>query len=381
MLRRRRIIVLLAITVCVVASLVYVVGVNDSSSPSPSVSLTNAVKSPYVEEAACTECHEEQAEDYQTSGHATTFFLTAQSDVAKWLDGRSIDDPERPYAYQYHFDKETGLSVSIPRQFGEDRFQLPYALGSGHNAVTFLALIPDRFGDTIGIEHRLSMFAAKDGWEADITPGQRTKIPRQDVEHFGAVMRGDTLSNCVGCHVTESEFVKQRIEGLQPHVGCQSCHGPGREHVTAIEEGTDDKFIGFTEQSAREEVEVCGNCHRLGHSDPEVELSPDNIHHVRFQSVGLLQSRCFTESGEQLSCTTCHDPHRTVSRNKQHYVDQCLKCHGEAESIQCAVSPRTNCIQCHMPPIDIHRGITFHDHWIRVRTDIPKRPLGQGGHE
>jgi hypothetical protein len=24
-------------------------------------------------------------------------------------------------------------------------------------------------------------------------------------------------------------------------------------------------------------------------------------------------------------------------------------------------------VRCHMPPVEIHRGIEFHDHWIRVR--------------
>lgn len=328
------------------------------------------VESPFIDEQKCAECHTEQAEDHRTSGHANTFHLTNDSETARWLSGKTFDDPERPYSYVYHFDDRTGLSVSIPKQFGEDHFQLQYVLGSGHNALTFLSLMPDRLGDTTGIEHRVSLYRSGQDWELDLTPGHRLQLPGQTVEHFGKVLRGDKLNSCVHCHTTQGEIVRQQIEDLSPHVGCQSCHGSGRDHVMAVENDSKNAYAGFTEQSAREEVEMCGRCHRLAHDDASEVLSPDDIRLVRFQSIGVLQTRCFTESGEELRCTTCHDPHRTVSRDKAHYVTRCLSCHGEQDSTPCPVSPQTNCIECHMPAIDVHRGIRFHDHWIRVRADI-----------
>jgi hypothetical protein len=335
----------------------------------------------YVAERVCTECHSDQAKAYQSSGHANTFHATADSEAARWLAGQTFNDPERSYSYEYHFDEATGLSVSIPTQLGDDRFQLPYVLGSGQNALTFLSLVPDRLGDTTGIEHRVSLYRNKGGWDIDLTPGHRLQIPLQEVEHFGKVLRGDKLTSCVGCHTTQGEIVKQQIENLTPHVGCQNCHGPGREHVTAIENGTHSGYSHFIQQSAREEVEMCGRCHRLAHSESGGKVSPNDIRLVRFQSVGLFQTRCFTQSEERLRCTTCHDPHQTVSRDAAHYVDRCLHCHGEPDSKHCPVSPRTNCIQCHMPAIDIHRGITFHDHWIRVRSDLGGTSSTQAGDE
>jgi hypothetical protein len=345
----------------------------------PRTSKPPMTASPYVAEQLCAECHADQAQDYPSSGHANTFRSTAESDVARWLSGQTFDDPERPYSYEYHFDEETGLSVSIPKQFGTDRFQLPYVLGSGHNALTFLSLVPDRLGDTIGIEHRISLYRSSNGWDLDLTPGHRLQVPMQEVEHFGKVQRGDKLTSCIRCHTTQGEIVREQIENLSPHVGCQNCHGAGREHVTAMENDTEGGYTSFTQQSAREEVEMCGRCHRLAHSDSGAEVSPNNIRIVRFQSVGLLQSRCFTESEGGLRCTTCHDPHRTVSRDAAHYVDRCLSCHGTPSSTSCPISPQTNCVQCHMPAIDIHRGIKFHDHWIRVRSDLGEAITTQAG--
>ncbi|MBC8354842.1 MAG: cytochrome C [Planctomycetes bacterium] len=346
----------------------------DAGNLSDSSPISTVTKSLYVAERVCAECHSDQANDYRASGHANTFQLTAESDVARWLAGQTFNDPERPYAYEYHFDEASGLSVSIPKQFGDDHFQLPYLLGSGQNAITFLSLNPDRLGDTIGIEHRVSLYSNKDdpnqhSWDLDLTPGHRAHRPTQEVEHFGKLLRGDKLTSCVGCHTTQGKIVRQQIENLSPHVGCQNCHGPAGEHVTAMKNDTEDAYTGLTQQSAREEVEMCGRCHRLAHSESSADVSPNDIRIVRFQSVGLLQSRCFSESEGRLRCTTCHDPHQAVSRDAAHYVERCLSCHGEPNPTRCPVSPKTNCIQCHMPAIDIHRGIKFHDHWIRVRAD------------
>lgn len=350
-------------------------------SPTSNVAQSPSLASPYVAEGRCAECHAEQAEDYQSSGHANTFHATAESEVARWLAGQTFDDPERPYSYEYHFDEATGLSVSIPKQFGDDRFQLPYLLGSGHHALTFLSLVSDRLGDTTGVEHRVSLYRNNDGWDLDLTPGHRAQVPQQEVEHFGKVLRGDKLTSCVSCHTTQGEIVRQQIENLTPNVGCQNCHGPGRQHVAAMENDKQDEYMGFTQQSAREEVEVCGRCHRLAHSESGAEVSPNDIRNVRFQSVGLLQTRCFTESEGRLRCTTCHDPHRKVSGDVNHYVDRCSSCHRKPDFTSCPVSPQTNCIECHMPAIDIHRGIKFHDHWIRVRSDLGEAITTQTGDE
>ncbi len=351
-------------------------GLNARNLPNP-IPAAPVAQSPYVAEQVCAECHADQAKDYQSSGHSNTFHEAAESEIARWLNGQTFDDPERPYAYEYHFDEATGLWVSIPKQFGDDRFRLPYILGSGHNALTFLSLVTDRLGDTTGVEHRVSLYRSDDGWELDLTPGHRSQVPLQEVEHFGKVLRGDKLTSCVNCHTTQGEIVRLQIENLSPHVGCQGCHGPGREHVAAMENGAKDGYAGFTEQSAQAEVELCGRCHRLAHAEEGVEVSPHDIRNVRFQSVGLLQTRCFKESDGRLRCSTCHDPHRTVSRDAVHYVDRCLTCHGAPDSTPCPVSPQANCIECHMPAFDIHRGIKFHDHWIRVRADTG----GQGNLE
>jgi hypothetical protein len=173
------------------------------------------------------------------------------------------------------------------------------------------------------------------------------------------------------CHTTSYQIQNQQIVNVRPNVGCQNCHGPGRAHVIAVSEGNPGNYAGFTQQSATSEIQLCGKCHRLP-DDPEVKVEVNSKKIIRFQSVGLLQSACFQRSNDTLRCSTCHDPHEPVVREAAHYVSRCLDCHSKPPSAVCPVSPQTGCIDCHMPAIDIHRGIKFHDHWIRVRKEEGK---------
>jgi hypothetical protein len=339
----------------------------NGGSPSP---LRNSPDELYVAEHVCAECHADQFGKHQKSGHANTFRLSVESVLARHLAGLVFPDPERGYSYHYQLNPHSGLSVTVPELLGNDPFPLLYEFGSGQNAVTYLTLLPDRWGDTVGIEHRVSLYRAERGLELDLTPGHQRAAVGQEVEQFGRVIRGDTLTRCIGCHTVTAEIAGQQLTDLRPNVGCQSCHGPGREHVAAQESEGVDSYAGFTSQAAAREIELCGRCHRLPEDPSNAHVSPNLIENIRFQPAGLIQSRCYKSSSD-LRCTTCHDPHERVSRDRDHYVRRCLSCHGQPESTVCPVSPRENCISCHMPAIAVHRDIKFHDHWIRVRTDQP----------
>ena len=318
--------------------------------------------------SACAECHPENAAWWAESGHAHTFQRTKDSEIARQLDGRVFEDPGRGTKFFYHFDDD-GLSVSIPSRFGEDRFPLTYALGSGTHGLTFLSLIPHEEGRTIGVEHRATFFRSKEG--LGITPGQKgLPPPPQEVEHFGKIVVGRTLENCIRCHTTSGRIAREQIVGLEAHVGCERCHGPGLQHTQAVEENREDHLMHVKDRwpTAYAEIRTCGQCHRLPNMLKETELRRESVALVRLQPVGLLQSACYLKSEGRLRCTTCHDPHKSVAKNRGHYERICLECHTRPNSTNCPVNARTNCIKCHMPGIVLGFSI-FHDHWIRVRND------------
>jgi formate-dependent nitrite reductase cytochrome c552 subunit len=125
-------------------------------------------------------------------------------------------------------------------------------------------------------------------------------------------------------------------------------------------------------------VALCGECHTA----PATTTAKDSGF-VRYQASGLVLSRCYTESGQGLSCTTCHDPHKDVETDAAYYESRCLKCHpATAPSADrttadpvvtrrsCRINPRSGCLDCHMPRIKnaVPRTV-FTDHQIRARRD------------
>lgn len=315
--------------------------------------------------AACRDCHGEITEKYETSGHARTFELTSRSEFVQRLRDATFHDKLRDRTFRYHVDAD-GVAVSLPDVFGDERFPLTYALGSGTHAVTFLTLLPHRDGSTIGLEHRVTYYRDTD--KLDLTVGHPyLPEPIEDAEQFGKIVDGKSLARCIGCHTTHAMIRNHEVTELIPHVGCESCHGPAANHARAklADRAGPDVNVQHRWPKAIDEIRMCGECHRLPESLKPSELTRDSPVLPRFQPAGLLQSRCFTESNGAMRCTTCHDPHETVSHDVVHYEQICLDCHGPGRTT--CPKETSRCIDCHLPKVSFEGVAGFHDHWIRIR--------------
>lgn len=329
----------------------------------------------------CTECHAAEAAAHALSGHSRTFALTRESPVAQALCGQTVST-EGPFGpYEYVCD-DLGLAVANRERFGGRMFSLDFALGSGDHAVTFLSLLPFEDGRaTAGIEHRMTWYRARNGM--GITPGQQDLVPTNDAEHFGRIYDFKTATSCINCHTTDFEIRGHALTKVIPGVQCEKCHGPGAEHVAAAAAGESSQLARTIQRpkTALDEITMCGQCHRM----PE-EIDPDRLRRyppslVRFQPVGLLQSRCYLESGGALRCSTCHDPHAPASsRTREMQVATCRSCHEGSGKTPCPVSPRERCIDCHMEKRELIEGIYFHDHWIRSRPEFGDAPESTEAH-
>lgn len=340
----------------------------------------------YVDERLCAECHPAQAAAYLQTGHARTLRPAAQWELAAALDGKTFADPERGVKYHYRFDPLAGLSLTAPERFGSDAFPLTYAFGTGKRGVTFVTLIPNRFGQTVGIEHRVAVRSGPDGPVLELAAGHRGHTPAQEVEQFGRVIDSAMLARCLDCHATRGEIGPQEIRGLEPNVGCQKCHWPGREHTIAMREAKarGDKVPPRSPTPPLEQIRACGRCHLPPGTDDELlRALPDHIRSVRVQASELLQSRCFSQSENRLGCATCHDPHALIVGEPAAYVQRCLDCHAAPNAATCPVSPKTDCVRCHMPPQAADNGLQWHDHRIRKNTspaaEKTQKPKRQGG--
>jgi tetratricopeptide (TPR) repeat protein len=246
--------------------------------------------------------------------------------------------------------------------------------------------------------------------------------------HSGSFWRESTL-RCLECHNTWFAHVPGTLNEYKPDsflmgVTCENCHGPGREHAAFHQAHpgaeTGREIVHPGRLSRERQIEVCTQCHSnsMKHRGPAFNHRPGEPlaadyktllgpkftedDHVANQIKYLSQSKCFQQSGEMMTCTTCHNPHRPEPASASGR-DSCLKCHNAAECGERERLPapiRDNCSGCHMPPY-IKINVNFEteddnyvppirrcDHriaihprarqevlleWLRMQTDLDSR--------
>lgn len=347
--------------------------------------------SPFLGRSDCAECHAEVVDAFLHSGHSNTFARSAESPLARMLDGRTFTDPERRVKYAYQWNPR-GLFVTQPDDPSGSQFPLQFVVGSGkHGGATFVTLLPNpTTGGVIGLEHRVSWHGPDR--KLIVTPGHEGLTPNHPLESLGRVLDQSHAERCFGCHVTEFVLQGADAERLFANVECENCHGSARDHVRRMQTSGDKAESspedggtliahGRKSESARHQIERCGACHRLPGDVEQHLIFPGSKSIVRFQPIGILQSRCFVESGESFRCTTCHNPHAPPEvGDRAIHEAVCVKCHADgARRPECTTSKPTDmsttgCIACHMPSVEVQNGMRFHDHWIRRSTTAPTKP-------
>ena len=208
------------------------------------------------------------------------------------------------------------------------------------------------------------------------------------IRPIGTVARYANCQECHGSQITTTLDVgvgyDTQYTTLQ--VNCESCHGPGREHV-AMAEGpgfADDGDIGIRSLAYLDKDEslgVCFQCHALKDVLKEGYLPGEPLEQYyalkfpvlgdwpyfadgRVQSFAYqgnhLASACYLQG--PMDCVSCHEPH------SQNYWDinreplaspfddgQCTACHAskavdvEAHTFHPEGTDGSKCVSCHMP--------------------------------
>ena len=282
-----------------------------------------AEPAPLVGSAKCAKCHPTIDHAQRSSRHARTFFRDHELDDLE-LPAPSFPDPVRP-----------GVTHTIAR-LADGRLQqkthvdgriltavVEYAFGTGDRGLTLVGR--DEAGQSR--ELRLSRYSAQKTPEWNVTAGQ-TEHPAEPGEYLGRPIGEDGVRRCLLCHVTNPHAILDASGPCRTDqgIGCEKCHGPGGNHLLAIDAGFPDRaIVNPAMASGLPVVKLCGQCH----SPRGGEVLPSDPASVRFQATTLTWSRCFTESQSQLDCVTCHDPHRNASTDARHYEVKCLTCHSE----------------------------------------------------
>ena len=208
---------------------------------------------------------------------------------------------------------------------------------------------------------------------------------------------------CFGCHVSQLsknydlKTDTYRTVWREPGINCESCHGPGAEHIRVCRAAPtnapphDLKLISMKTMTMRQRDETCATCHAkmrpitttfmpgarfFDHFDLVGLESPDFYPDGRdlgenYTYTLWLTSPC-VQSG-RLECLHCHT---SSGRNRfpgEKTNESCLPCHAErvakaAEHTHHPAGSKGNqCVSCHMPTTTFAR-MRRTDHSMRPPT-------------
>ena len=334
---------------------------------------------PPVSPDRCATCHIKQSQSLQGAPHTITLQRGSDDQVLQAFGGLSFRDPRAHGAVEQFEVRDHQLwrrSPALP-----DPVLINWIFGSGQHARTPVSVLTDTRGGVQVVEHGLSWYP---NVGIDLTLGSTDKSALKPGWHgIGKRLNSDDAADCLGCHTSWLPSADGRLDlsRIQPGVQCSRCHQEGEDHLRTANVGSPELARPrWKELSPLDSIRRCGECHRRDDQMTPYELRTSNLLLVRFAPVGISQSRCFTEQDQlsppdtggklRLDCSTCHDPHRAAETSPEFYSERCMACHtGQAgRAAGCSdKSTSQNCLDCHMPKIEVQPHLRFTDHWIRIR--------------
>jgi tetratricopeptide (TPR) repeat protein len=326
----------------------------------------DAARERFVGNAACEKCHAAKAASYNNAAMSHAAISAEDSEIIRKRD--SLHFRSGPYRYEAQ-DAGGKALLKVSDAASSASVPLLWGFGVGHMGQTYLY---EQGGNYY--ESHVTFFTRLQA--LDITPGQSPSAPENLESAAGRRMGAEEAQACYSCHTTAST-AKGKFDpiALMAGVGCESCHGPGLNHVTAANSGNADTGESLIFNPAKLDrvaaVDFCGSCHRT--SKDVLASGNVGIFSVRFAPYRLEKSACWKQGDNRIACTACHDPHKPLEHESGSYDAACMQCHTTASTEKtvhtppvCSVGTK-NCVTCHMQkyePPGMHSSFT--DHWIRV---------------
>ena len=354
----------------------------------------------FVGAEACAECHASVSREWAESRHSKMMQpatpQSVQGDFAQGkivLGGTTFLLEHRGGKYYFTESVLTGKPWE---------HQIEYALGERH-IQHYLTTLPD--GEIIVIPATWDNVQKK--W-IDQAEAQNPEEAASGVQVWN--------KSCYSCHVSRGEK-NFDLENLRYHtkwqsfgIDCESCHGPGSEHVAkASAKVLDAKtramvretIVDLSRLDAARNTMICAECHsyrdtyaggfeaganyydyflpvmqyRLPASDDAPYWADGRPRWWANEALGLWQSQCFLKGGA--TCVTCHaqehqinverDPHLRAGNNAL-----CSGCHKQiaanipAHTHHAANGAESSCVECHMPATVLSARARMRDHSMSV---------------
>jgi photosynthetic reaction center cytochrome c subunit len=265
-------------------------------------------------------------------------------------------------------------------------YRVDYVIGSGEHASGYLVDIGGHL-----FQSPVAYYKSRQAY--DLAPGYENQ---RDPDFTRPISE-----ECVLCHSGVSLHVTGTLNEYRspafPSEGitCERCHGPAEKHLADPRAGT---ILNPSKMEAAARDSVCEQCHLFGVArvaNPGKKISdfmpgrpleetftiyrnvmPEGAPAGDFKVIShveqLALSACARNSGGQLWCATCHNPHEALQQSVAYYRSKCLACH-TAQFPAAHPAKDSDCLGCHMPRRDAKDGghTVFTDHRIQRRPDAP----------
>ena len=376
--------------------------------------------SDYLGSGACARCHDVEHTQWKNSLHVKMTKPVAEATiVGDFREGTKFADHDRAYTFGMK-DGKPQVSVSFGGRPAET-FAVDYTLGAKRYQ-GYLSMLPE------GRIYVLPVFwhIASKRW---IDWQEITPIP--DGAHD---LRQIWNANCFNCHGTnivqgyDLTEKKYRSTWSEMGIGCEACHGPGRQHVALMEAWEKNpaskpnydnssknrrlsdtlKIFSTRSSEPRRIYDTCAYCHGnknnvfvgfkggdnyadhalpflisepIPENDRQGEFWPDGRPNRFNRPQALTLSGCFKAGA--VTCTSCHVAHG--SRNEHSlkvniYQGRngdalCTQCHTQPSYAGATLKQHTfhapessgsRCINCHMSDVNWRLLIRRRDHTFQA---------------
>ena len=364
--------------------------------------------SQYAGSASCAACHKNVYEDHMKTAH----YLTSQPASAKFIKG-SFDSGKNSFVFNNRvtvmMEKQQDSFYQVAYLNGEEkhRRQFDIVVGSGTKGQSYL-----NWSKNALFQLPITFFTPAQQWSN--SPGYPDKV----------VFNRPITSRCLECHSTYVQTISD--SKAEPElfdrgrivygVDCEKCHGPAAKHVEFQKnhptDTAGDHIINPRNLSRQQNLDLCALCHggRLNKTKPSFGfIVGDKLtDYFSFDTVGrnvadidvhgnqfglLAASKCF--QGSEMTCTSCHNPHKNEKGKLEVMSTRCRSCHSSEHGKLCKMTAtigsaiNKNCIDCHMPKqasrsiavlLQESRGPTpvlMRTHLIKIYPDETKKFLSR----
>jgi tetratricopeptide (TPR) repeat protein len=349
------------------AILIFAVGTCSSANSSDANHTEpNHTGSHYTGPEVCSKCHKDIAAAQISTAMADTWRGASAPSLPANFDQKKVEGPDPAFQYEVRRLAESFEFSVLPPQGAQIGLPVEAIIGGKRHGISFLMRVSQVDGIPLErpalIEGR---YAYSPHGSLVLSPGFLNQKPTDFEGALGRVLSVSFEKRCLTCHGQPDTLGAGKHGGVR----CESCHGPAGAHVDSMQ-GPNRLPVRPEALTPVEAMAACAQCHTglssVNHADP---LPGDLL--VSSQVPALRNSECFIQSGERVSCTDCHDPHKDSPKVAEKSVQTCLRCHSFANAQHaaiCPVSAASDCVTCHMPSIQSN-AFRLTDHWIRVHPE------------